>query len=170
MKQSAGDRRKMNYETARTYARRIAPETLDTRVKVTVPVNTGTHHTIIIFGRTPNGGEYEESWRESCPSQVRDLEIDVKLGSIVYQRTISPASGETLERYGVVNSDRHVDWGSDADWVTDFGPVGDVTRQGLRSPSSHSRAKRERILAPTGEEAVGGAVEEAGHTSGGGSG
>ena len=160
----------MNYEVARTYARRIIPQTLDKRVKVTVPVNTGTHHTIVIFERTPNGGEYEESWRESYPSQVRDLEIDVEIGSIVYQRTTSPGSGETLERYGVVNSARHVDWGSDAEWVPDFGPMGDVTRRGLRSPSSYSRAKRERILAPTEEEAVGGAVEEAGHTSGGGSG
>ena len=160
----------MNYEAARTYAKRIIPETPDTRVTVAVPVNTGTHHTIAIFGRTPNGGEYEEIWRESCPSQVRDLEIDVEIGSIVYQRTTSPVSGKTLERYGVVSSDRRVDWGPDADWVTDFGPVGDVTRRGLRSPFSHSRAERERIVAPTEEEAVGGAVEEAGHTSGGGSG
>jgi hypothetical protein len=160
----------MNYKAAHTYARRIIPETLDTRVKVAVPVNTGTHHTIVIFGRTPNGGEYKERWRESCPSQVRDLEIDAEIGSIVYQRTTSPACGEPLERYGVVNSDRHVDWGSDANWLADFGPVGDVTRRGLRSPFSHSRAKRERIFASTGEEAVGGAVEEAGHTSGGGSG
>ncbi len=160
----------MNYKAAHTYARRITPETLGTRVKVAVPVNAGTHHTIIVFGRTQNGGEYEERWRESYPSQVRDLEIDVEIGSIVYQRTTSPASGETLERYGVVCGDRHIDWGSDADWIVDFGPMGDVTRRGLRSPSSYFRVKRERILAPTGEEAVGGAVEEAGHTSGGGSG
>ena len=160
----------MNYEEAHAYTDRMESEALDTRVRVAVPISTGTHHTIVIFGRTPNGEEYEESWRESCPSQVRDLEIDVEIGSIVYQRTTSPASGKTLERYGVVSSDRRVDWGPDADWVTDFGPVGDVTRRGLRSPISHSRAERERILAPTEEEAVGGAVEEAGHTSGGGSG
>ena len=160
----------MNYKAAHTYARRITPETLGTRVKVAVPVNAGTHHKIIVFGRTQNGGEYEERWRESYPSQVRDLEIDVEIGSIVYQRTTSPASGEALERYGVVNSNRHVDWGSDANWVTDFGPVGYVTRRGLRSPFSNSRATRERIFAPTEEEAVGGAVEEAGHTAGGGSG
>lgn len=173
MKQSAGDRRKMNYETARTYARRIAPETLDTRVKVTVPVNTGTHHTIIIFGRTLNGEEYEESWRESCPSQVQDLEIDAEIGSIVYQRTTSPASGEILERCGVVCGDRYIDWGSDGDWVVDFGSMDDVTRRGLRGPSSYFRAKRARVVAPTGEEAAGGAVQEDkefGSTTGGGSG
>jgi hypothetical protein len=159
----------MNYEAAHTYAGRMASETLDTRVKVPVPINTGTHHTIVLFRRSPNG-EYEESWRECCPSQVQDLEIDAEIGSIVYQRTTSPASGEILERYGVVCGERHVDWGSDADWVADFGPMGDVTSRGLRSPSSYFRAKRERILAPTGEEAVGGVVEETGHTSGGGSG
>jgi hypothetical protein len=159
----------MNYEAAYTYVGHIAPKVLDTRVKVAVPTNTGTHHTIVLFRRTSDG-EYEESWRESCPSQVRDLEIDAEIGSIVYQRTTSPASGETLERYGVVCGDRCIDWGSDADWIVDFGPMGDVTRRGLRSPSSYFRVKRERILAPTGEEAIGGVMEETGHTSGGGSG
>ena len=52
-----------------------------------------------LFGRTPNG-ECEESWRESCPSRFRDLEIDVEIGSIVCQQRTSPTSGETLEHYG----------------------------------------------------------------------
>jgi hypothetical protein len=55
-RQSARGRREMNFEAARTYAKRIIPETPDTRVTVAVPVNTGTHHTIVVFGRTPNGG------------------------------------------------------------------------------------------------------------------
>ena len=144
-------------------------ETLDTRDKAPVPIDMGTPHTMVLFGRTPNG-EYEESWRESYSSQFRNLEIDAEIGNIVYQRTTSPVSGETLERYGMVRGDRHVDWGSDADWIVDFGPMGDVTRRGLCSPPSHFRAMRERILAPTGEEAVRGVVEETDHTSGSGSG
>ena len=51
--------------------------------------------------------------------------------------------------------------------------MGDVTRRGLRSPSSHLRVESGRVLAPTGEEVAGGAVEEEqefGGTTGGGSG
>ena len=52
----------MNYKAAYTYAGRMASDT----------------------------PEYEESWRESCPSRFRDL--DVEVGSLVCQRTTSPIS------------------------------------------------------------------------------
>ena len=162
----------MDYKAARAYARRIAPEKLGTRVKVSVPINAGTHHTIALLRRDSNG-EYEQDWRGSYPSGVRALQVGAETGSVVYQRTTSPASAEALERYGVVRGDGRVDWGSDADWIVDFGPMGDVTRRGLRSPSSHLRVKPGRVLAPTGEEVAGGTVEEEqefGGTTGGGSG
>ena len=57
-----GHTRKMNYKVAYTYAGRMASDT----------------------------PEYEESWRESCPSRFRDL--DVEVGSLVCQRTTSPIS------------------------------------------------------------------------------
>lgn len=155
----------MNYDTARAYAKRLVPEVRNDRIKVRVPVKTGTHHKVVLLEGTPTGA-YEESWRKKCPSAVRDLEIEANVGSIVYQQTTSPASAEPLERYGVVLGNRHIDWGSDADWVVDFGPMGDVTRRGMRSPSSSFRVQRGRVLTPGGDgENVGGAAEGSPGTS-----
>ena len=60
----------MNYKAAYTYARRTASDT----------------------------PEYEESWRESCPSRFRDLDLEV--GSLVCQRTTSPVSQRRAGRSG----------------------------------------------------------------------
>lgn len=148
----------MNDDVARAYAARLAPNAGGTRVRVRIQLNTGTHHTLALLGAATNGG-YEEVWREGYPTRMRDVELDAPVGGIVHQRTTSPASAEVLERYGVVVEDGTVDWGSDADWVVDFGPAGDTTRRGLRSPTASIRVKRGRVFAPSGDEVVGGAVE-----------
>lgn len=159
----------MNYETARAYARRVSDGSSRERVVVEVPVRTGTHHTIVLFERDSEGN-HSESWRDGFPSRMRDVELEARVGDIVYQRTTSPASGDVLERYGVVRGDHDIDWGVDADWVVDFGPMGDVTRRGLRGPSASRPMKRGRTTAAPGKEVVGGAVPGAGSTAGGGSG
>lgn len=159
----------MNDEAARSYVERMNQRDLGAWVNVKVPLAVGSHHTIVVFSRE-SGGEYSESYSGKHPSGVRGLDLDLRIGDIIYQRVTSPASAQTLERYGAVLRDHHVDWGSDADWVVDFGPMGDVTRRGLRSPSSSIKAQRGRVLTPQGEEAVGGAVPGVGGTSGGGSG
>lgn len=156
----------MNYEAALTYAAHQAPAKAGETVTVSVPINTGTHHTVSILERTSNG-EYEETRRDRYPSGPRQVEIVANAGDIIHQRTTSPASADPLERYGVVLDNHHVDWGSDADWVVDFGPMGAVTR---RKHNPWPRVKRGRVITPHGEEAVGGAVQEAGSTAGGGSG
>lgn len=158
----------MDYETAREYLKRMNPEALDERVKVRIPIQTGTYHTITLFKQASNG-EYRQSWRRSYSTRVQDLEIEAQVGDIVCQRTTSPASAVLLERYGAVRGDRGIDWGSDADWVVDFGPMGDATRRGLRSPTASPDIKHGRIIAPDGEEVVGGAVEGT-ESAGGGSG
>ena len=158
----------MDQMTAHAQSERVMLQEPGVRVRVGVPLRTGTHHTVALFGPNPSDG-YEEVWRERYPSRVRDLEVEAEVGSIVYQRTTSPASAEVLERYGVVLGDGRVDWGSDADWVVDFGPMGDVTRRGLRSPSASFVVQRGRLLSRDGEEAVGGAVEGT-ESAGGGSG
>ncbi len=154
----------MNYETARAYVGRVYPKAPEERVSVTIPISTGTHHTIAVYERTPTG-EYGEIWHEEYPSRIRELEIETKIGNIVFQHTTSPASAELLERYGVVVGDHRVDWGSDADWVVDFGPMGEVTRRGLRAPTSSFSVDRSRSVAAHGKETVGGAVEEVSTTS-----
>lgn len=154
----------MNYETARASLRRMDSETLGERVEVGVPVRTGTHHTVALYERGPNG-DYRESWRRSHPTRIRDLEIEARVGDVVYQRTTSPASAVVLERYGAVLGDHRIDWGSDADWVVDFGPMGDVTRRGLRSPTASPDIKRGRVTTSDDEEVVGGAVEDVPTTS-----
>lgn len=155
----------MNCEAAQTYAARMDSANVGKRVRVSVPLNTGTHHTVVLLERGSNG-EYKESWRARYPSRLSVVEMDAKAGDIVYQRTTSPASADVLERYGVVRGDRDVDWGVDADWVVDFGPMGDVTRRGLRSPSASRDARRDRTTTARGkQDVVGGAVQEAGSTT-----
>lgn len=154
----------MNDDVARAYAARLAPNGGGARVRVRIQLNTGTHHTLALLGTAANGG-YEEVWREGYPTRMRDVELDAPVGGIVHQRTTSPASAEVLERYGVVVEDGTVDWGADADWVVDFGPVGDTTRRGLRSPTASVRENRGRTFAPSGEAADGGAVEGSGTAS-----
>jgi len=158
----------MNYETARLYLGGMSPEAFGERVEVGIPLRTGTHHTIALYERTPEG-EHRESWREVRPTRIGDLEIEAQIGDVVYQRTTSPASAVPLERYGTVLGDQEIDWGSDADWIVDFGPVGDATRRGLRSPTAFPDINRGRVTASDGEEVVGGAVEGA-ESAGGGSG
>lgn len=125
----------MNDEAARLYVERMNQKGLGVPASVKAPLTAGSHHTIVVFSREP-GGEYSESYSGKHPAGVRGLDLDLRAGDIVYQRVTSPASAQTLERYGVVLGDDNVDWGVDADWVVDFGPMGDVTRRGLRSPSS----------------------------------
>ncbi len=153
----------MNEPTARSYVERGKPENLGDGVNVGVPLRTGSHHTIVLFTRANDGG-YVEGYNGKHPSAMDDLELSARVGDIIYQRTTSPASAGVLERYGVVVGERGMDWGSDADWVVDFGPMGDVTRRGLRSPTASVPEHRGRIIAPSGEEAVGGAVEGSGTT------
>ncbi len=158
----------MDYETARVYLGGMSPEAFGKRVEVGIPLRTGTHHTIALYERTPEG-EHRESWREVRPTRIGDLKIEAQIGDVVYQRTTSPASAAPLERYGAILGDHEIDWGSDADWIVDFGPVGDATRRGLRSPTAFPDIKRGRVTASDGEEVVGGAVEGA-ESAGGGSG
>lgn len=148
----------MDAKYAYDYADRVASEEVDERVMIGVPLRTGTYHTVILLLKDSNG-RYAETWRESCRTQIEDFEVEAKVGALVYQRTTSPASAGVLERYGVVIGEGRVDWGSDADWVVDFGPCGDVTRRGLRSPTSSFRVQRGRVLSTEGEEVVGGAAE-----------
>jgi hypothetical protein len=156
----------MNYEAAHARARHLHSASPEERVVVEVPVRNGTHHTITLFERTRTG-EYEQAWSEKTPTRLAGIEIRARVGDIVYQRSTSPASGDPLERYGVVAGDGHIDWGADADWVVDFGPMGDATRRAPRKPVSPFRS---RLFAPSSsEEVVGGAVREAASTSGGGS-
>ncbi len=158
----------MDYETACASLARMDPEALGGRVKVGVPIRTGTHHTVALYEQTANG-EHRESLRKSQLTSIRDLEIEARVGDVVYQRATSPASAVPLERYGAVLGDHEIDWGSDADWVVDFGPMGDATRRGLRSPTASPDVKRGRVTSSEGEEVVGGAVEGA-ESAGGGSG
>ncbi len=158
----------MDYETARVYLGRMSPEALGDWVEVGVPMRTGTHHTIALYKQTPDG-EHRESWRGGHPTSITDLEIKAQVGDVVYQRTTSPASAVPLERYGTVLGYHEIDWGSDADWVVDFGPVGDATRRGFRGPTAFPDIKRGRVTSSDGEEVVGGAVEGA-ESAGGGSG
>lgn len=158
----------MDYEMACSSLARMDSETLGVRVKVGVPIRTGTHHTIALYEQTASG-EHRVSWRKSQLTRVRDLEVEARVGDIVYQRTTSPASATPLERYGTVLGDCQIDWGSDADWVVDFGSMGDATRRGLRSPTASPHVKRGWVTSPDGEEVVGGAVEGA-ESAGGGSG
>lgn len=154
----------MNEETARSYVERRIPKNLGDGVNVGVALRTGSHHTIVLFSRE-NGGEYVKGYNGKHPSAMRDLEIAARVGDVIYQRATSPASAQVLERYGMVLGSWHIDWGTDSDWVVDFGPMGDVTRRGLRSPTSSPRIKRDRVFSPDGEEATGGATENAGGTS-----
>lgn len=158
----------MDYETAHVYPGHMSPDALGERVEVGVPMRTGTHHTIALYERAPDG-EHRESWRGGHPTRMGDLEIEARVGDVLYQRTTSPASAGALERYGMVLGDHEIDWGSDADWVVDFGPMGDATRQGLRSPTASPDVKRGRVTASDGAEVVGGAVEGT-ESAGGGSG
>lgn len=158
----------MDYETARVYLGRVSPEALGERVEVGIPIRTGTHHTIALYGRTLDG-EHRESWHRGHPTRMGDLKIEAQVGDVLYQRTTSPASAVPLERYGTVLGDHEIDWGSDADWAVDFGPMGDATRRGLRSPTASPSIKRGRVTTSDGQEAVGGAVEGA-ESAGGGSG
>lgn len=155
----------MNDEAARLYVERMNQEDIGAWVSARVPLTTGSHHTIVVFSRESDG-KYSESFSGKHSAGMRDFELEVRVGDIVYQRVTSPASANVLERYGVVLGDQHIDWGSDADWVVDFGPMGDVTRRGLRSPASSYRAQRGRAIAPSGEEVVGAASQSTG-TSGG---
>lgn len=158
----------MDYETAHKYLKHMSLKALGERVKVRIPIRTGTHHTITLFQQASDG-EYLQGWRRSYRTRVQDLEIEAQVGDLVCQGSTSPASAAPLERYGVVTGNHAIDWGSDADWVIDFGPMGDATRRGLRSPTASLDVKRGRIIAPDGEEAVGGAVEGT-ESAGGGSG
>ena len=155
----------MNGEAARLYTERIKQGNLGAWVSVGVPLTTGSYHRVMIYSRGSDG-DYEESFSDQHPSRLRELELEVRVGDIIYQRVTSPASANVLERYGVVLGDRHIDWGSDADWIVDFGPMGDVTRRGLRSPASSYRAQQGRTISPAGNEVVGSASQSAG-TSGG---
>lgn len=146
----------MNDEAARLYAKRMSTERLGERVSVEVSLATGSHHSIVVFARREDG-EYEEGPRDGYASGPRALVLEAGVGDIVYQRTTSPANAEVLERYGVVLGERRTDWGSDADWVVDFGPMGDATRRGLRGPTASAEPRRD-------------GVPGTGSTSGGGSG
>ncbi len=148
----------MDAKLARVCADHAAREAGNGRIIVGVPLGTGSHHTVALLRRGSDGG-YAEAWRESYPTRIGELEVETEVGAILYQKTTSPSSAEVLERYGVVLGELRVDWGSDADWVVDFGPSGDVTRRGLRSPTSSLRMHRGRITSPEGEEVVGGAAE-----------
>lgn len=158
----------MDYQTACVYLGGVSPEAFGERVEVGIPLRTGSYHIIARYERTPDG-EHRESWREGYPTRVVDLEIEAQIGDVVYQRTTSPASAVLLERYGAVLGNHEIDWGSDADWVVDFGSMGEVTRRGLRSPTASPGVKRGRVTTSDGEEVVGGAVEGA-ESAGGGSG
>ena len=158
----------MDYETACVYLGDMSLEAFGKRVEVSIPLRTGSYHTIARYERTPDG-EHRESWRRGHHTRVVDLEIEARVGDVVYQRTTSPASAVALERYGMVLGDHEIDWGSDADWVVDFGPMGNATRRGLRSPTASPNVKRGRVTSPDGAEVVGGAVEGA-ESAGGGSG
>lgn len=133
--------------------------------QIEVAIDTGTHHKLTLYGGSPDGG-YEELWSKVYPSRVSGLQIEATAGSIIHQRALSPASSEPLERYGVILPQGNVDWGTQADWVIDFGPVGTTTRRGLQSSTSSAPVKRGRVFAPHGEEVVGGAVSDASTTSG----
>ncbi|AHY47312.1 Hypothetical Protein RradSPS_2029 [Rubrobacter radiotolerans] len=148
----------MNGDVARAYAASMTSDKGASRVRVSIQLNTGTHHTLALLESTGEDG-LKEVWRESFPTRMEAVELDAPVGGIVHQRTTSPASAEVLERYGVVLGDGILDWGTDADWVVDFGPVGDATRRGLRSPTASFNVKRGRTFAPSGDEVAGGAVE-----------
>lgn len=134
------------------------------KVSVTIATATGTHHSLTLYERAANG-RYEPIWSEGYPSRAGGLRLTAEVGSIVHQRATSPASAEPLERYGVVLPEGRVDWGADVVWEADFGPVGDVTRRGLRSLASSFSVDRGRSVAPHGEEVTGGAVSDASTTS-----
>lgn len=155
----------MNDDTARSYGGRMRQEGLGAGVSVGVPLRMGTHHTITVLSRE-SGGEYGEGCSVKHPSRMRALEVEARVGDIIHQRVTSPASAGVLERFGVVLGEERIDWGSDADWVVDFGPMGDVTRRGLRSPSASYSPQRGRIVGSSGEEVVGGAVPGVSTTSG----
>ncbi len=148
----------MNAKLALACADRRASEGPAKRVTVGIPLRTGTHHTIALLRRGPDGACAVIS-REGYGTRFGDLELEAEVGTVVYQRTTSPSSAETLERYGVVSGERRLDWGSDADWVVDFGPSRDVTRRGLRSPTASFQVHRGRVISPEGEEVVGGAAQ-----------
>lgn len=153
----------MNREAVAAYIMTMDPAESGGKVRVRVPIHTGTRHTITVYHPTANG-VYEAAWRQKHASHVKDLEIEAGIGDIVVQRTISPSSADALERSGVVAGECCIDWGTDADWVVDFGPMGDVTRRGLRSPTASFAADRRRMVA-TGTEVSGGAVEGVSTTS-----
>lgn len=156
----------MNYEAARLRARNLPAAAIGERVTVSIVARAGTHHILSRFSGGPEG-EHEQSWSEKVPARIADVVLEAQVGDIIYQRSISPARAQALERYGVVTAEGHLDWGSDANPTLDFGPMGDVTR---RSPRRALSPFRSRLIAPDGLEAVGGAVRDAGGTSGGGSG
>lgn len=150
----------MEYRMAQARARGI--ETGE-KVTVNVTIATGTYNRLTLYG-IGSDGRYEQDWSESYPSKVGGVEIEAEAGSILKQRTVSPASAEPLERYGVVLPEGKVDWGTQVDWGVDFGPVGSVTHPGPHSPASPAR--RGRVFAPHGEEVAGGAVSNTSTTSG----
>lgn len=133
--------------------------------RVKVVLATGTHHRLTLYRKSPEG-RYTQDWTEEYPSAVGGMEIEAGAGSIVYQRMVSPAIADPLERYGVILPDGKVDWGTETDRVVDFGPVGVATRRGVNRPAASISAKRGRVFAPHGEEVVGGAVSDASTTSG----
>ncbi len=87
----------MDAKLARACADHTASEGITDRVTVGIPLRTGTHHTIALLRRGPDG-DYAEISREGYRTRFGDLEVEV--GTIIYQRTTSPSSAETLERYG----------------------------------------------------------------------
>ena len=133
------------------------------KVTVNVTIATGTYHRLSLYGRTSDG-LYELVWSEGYPSKVGGVEIEAEAGSILRQRTVSPASAEPLERYGVTLPEGKVDWGAQSGWGVNFGPVGSVTHPGPHSPTSPVR--RGRVFAPHGAEVAGGAVSDNSTTSG----
>lgn len=153
----------MDHETANIYVRQMTPDRIGERAKVGVPLRTGSHHVITLYGRTQDG-EYKEVLRQKYSSQYPDLEIDAHTGDIIQQRTTSPAYGGVLERYGVVRGPNFIDWGSDASWPVDFGPIGDTTRRSYRSPVTPEQRKR---INPGGPPVSGGATRGSRGTSGG---
>lgn len=122
-------------------------------VTVSITIATGTYHRLTLYRRASDGS-YEQAWSDGYPSRVGGVELEADTGSIIQQRTVSPASADPLERYGVVLPEGKVDWGTEADWGVDFGPVGAVTHPGPHSLTSPVR--RGRVFTPHGDEVVGG--------------
>lgn len=152
----------MDFRTAKLRAGGYEP---GEKVKVGVDLATGTLHRLTLYRKIPNGS-YEKSREEGYPSRAGQVELDAEAGNIVHQRTLSPASAEPLDRYGVVLPGGRLDWGTEVGRLVDFGPVGSATRPGFHAPAPAIPVSRGRVFVGKGDEVVGGAVSDVSTTSG----